>query len=48
MQKKGYISLLHQKDIVKQGIPSGFLNLQEQQTLRQLLDKFHILELQIV
>ncbi len=42
MQKKDYISLLHQKDIVKQGIPSGFLNLQEQQTLRQLLDKFHI------
>lgn len=42
MLKKDYISLLHQMDLVERGKSSGFLNLQEQKVLKQLLDKNHI------
>lgn len=42
MLKKDYISLLHQMELVERGKSSGFLNLQEQNVLKQLLDKNHI------
>ena len=42
MLKKDYISLLHQMELVERGKSSGFLNLQEQKVLKQLLDKNHI------
>lgn len=42
MLKKDYISLLHQMDLIDRGKSSGFLNLQEQKVLKQLLDKNHI------
>ena len=42
MHKKDYISLLHQMDLIAKGKSSGFLNLQEQKVLKQLLDKNHI------
>ncbi len=42
MHKKDYISLLHQMDLIAKGKSSGFLNLQEQKVLKQLLDKNHV------
>lgn len=42
MDKKSYMALIHQMDQIERGKSSGFLNLQEQKTLKQLLDKNHI------
>lgn len=42
MDKKPYMALIHQMDQIERGKSSGFLNLQEQKILKQLLDKNHI------
>lgn len=42
MDKKSHMALIHQMDQIERGKSSGFLNLQEQKILKQLLDKNHI------
>lgn len=42
MDKKSHMALIHQMDQIERGKSSGFLNLQEQKKLKQLLDKNHI------